>query len=122
MKDTFKNIGLLLLVAIASLFSASYFGSLYDLFLPVYDNTLGLGNDILVFVIGFPLAFIFISIFIFKLYGFGNKDKWVLILFLITITFLALIDIKHIYFPLIISLISFLSANLLTKIFNFKKN
>jgi len=108
MKDFLKNIILLVIVLFLSYFTAEYFGSWYDYFVPQYDNSLlSLSREGIFTLVGIPFAYIFFLIIVFQLFGSNNKNKWILAL-LIPPTLLWLsIDPNHIYLPLILGFIAF---------------
>ncbi len=117
MNNTIKNI-LLLVVAIAlSYFTADYFGGWYDKFSPQYDNTLGVGKDMLKSLVGSPFAYIFFTTLLLQSFGFGNRNKWTLWLLAPALLFFASGDLKHIYLPIILGLIAFGLAFVARKIF-----
>lgn len=121
MNNAIKNILLLIVVLVLSYFVADYFGSWYDKFSPQYDNTLGVGKDILKSLVGIPFAYIFFTIITFKLFGSGNKNKWTGWLLVLPFLFFASGDLKHIYLPIILALIAFGLAILIRKIFKISK-
>ena len=108
MKDFLKNIILLVIVLFLSYFTAEYFCSWYDYFVPQYDNSLlSLSREGIFTLVGIPFAYIFFLIIVFQLFGSNNKNKWILAL-LIPPTLLWLsIDPNHIYLPLILGFIAF---------------
>lgn len=117
MNNFIKNILLLVVVLILSYFVADYFGSWYDKFSPQYDNTLGVGKDLLISLVGMPFAYIFFTVLLFKLFGLGNRNKWVGWLLVPPFLFFASGDLKHIYLPVILGLIALGLTLLLRKIF-----
>ena len=117
MNNSVKNILLLVIVLIPSYFTADYFGGWYDKFSPQYDNTLGVGKDLLKSLVGAPFAYIFFTILLFKLFGSGNKNQWIGWLLVPPFLFFASGDLKHIYLPIILALITLGLATLLRKIF-----
>lgn len=118
MNNFIKNILLLVTVLALSYFTASYFGSIYDRFSPQYDDSwFSLTKQELVFLVGVPFAYIFFTILLFKLLAFGDKNKWTGWLLVPPFLFFASGDLKHIYFPITLGLISFGLATLLRKIF-----
>ncbi|MEK7117900.1 MAG: hypothetical protein AAB861_03965 [Patescibacteria group bacterium] len=117
MKNLFKNIFLLIVVLVLSYFAAEYFGTWYDYFAPLYDNTLGVGKGILKSLTGLPFAYIFFTILLFKLFGFGNKNKWIIWLLVPAVLFFGSGDIKHLYLPILLGLIALGLSTLLQKLF-----
>ena len=117
MNNFIKNILLLVAVLVLSYFTASYFGGWYDKFSPLYDNTLGLGKEFLRIIAGAPFAYIFFLILIFKLFGVSNKNKWIGWLLVPPFLFFASGDLKHIYLPIGLALISLGIAMVFRKMF-----
>ncbi len=114
MKNFFKNILLLVLVVALSYYLGIYFGYLYDYFSPQYDDSFfSLSKNELIFIVGIPFAYIFFTILIFKLFGFGNKKKLIIWTLAPAILFFLAGDLKHIYLPIILILLSFGLTNLL---------
>ena len=117
MNNVVKNILLLVVALILSYFTAEYFGSWYDKFSPLYDNTLGLGKEALRSITGIPFAYIFFTTLLFQSFGFGNRNKWTLWLLTPAMLFFASGDIQHIYLPVILALIAFGLAFVVRKVF-----
>lgn len=118
MNNIIKNILLLVAVLILSYFTAEYFGSLYDKFSPLYDSSFfPIPKEILVKMAGIPFAYIFFLILTLKLFGVGNRNKWIGWLLVPPFLFFASGDLKHIYLPIILALIAFGLSILLQKIF-----
>lgn len=117
MNTFIKNILLFAVAIILSYFTAEYFGSWYDRFSPQYDNTFGVGKDLLISLVGGPFAYVFFITLLLKLFGSGNQNKWTGWLLVPPFLFFASGDLKHIYLPIILALIAFGLAALLRKIF-----
>lgn len=118
MNNYIKNILLLVAALVLAYFSAEYSGSLYGYFSPQYDDSMiGLSKEALSFVDGTPFAYIFFTVLLFKLFGLGNKNKWIGWLLVPPFLFFASGDLKHIYLPIIFGLIAFGLATLIQKIF-----
>ncbi|OHA94549.1 MAG: hypothetical protein A3D37_01145 [Candidatus Zambryskibacteria bacterium RIFCSPHIGHO2_02_FULL_38_22] len=114
MNNFIKNFLLLVTVLMLSYFIAPYSGSLYDNFIP---GSLGGGAWIGTTkawqsIIGFPFAYIFFVILLFKLFGSGNKNKWTIWLLVPALLFFGSGDLKHIYLPIILGAVAFLLAKL----------
>ena len=116
MNNVVKNILLLIVTLVISYFSAGYFGFWYDRFSPQYDNTLGVGKALLESLVGVPFAYVFFTILLFKLFGLGNRNKWIGWLLIPPLLFFASGDIQHIYLPIILGLIAFGLAWVIRKI------
>ncbi len=118
MNNFIKNILLLVAVLVLSYFTADYFGSWYDKFAPLYDRSLiGLSKGDLMSLTGIPFAYIFFTVMLFKLFGLGNKNKWIGWLLVPPFLFFASGDLKHIYLPIVLALVALGLATLLRKIF-----
>lgn len=114
MKNVLKNVGLLSLVLVLSYFTAEWFGSWYDKFSPQIDDSwFSLSKGALTSIVGFPLAYIFFAIFIFQIFGFGNKKKLVIWLLIPALLFFGAGDLEHIYLPIILGLVAFTLAKLI---------
>ncbi len=115
-----KNVLLLVAVLILSYLTAPYFGSLYDKFSPQYNNSfLGTGKDLSIFIAGLPFAYVFFVPFLFELFGFGAKNKWIIWLLIPAVLLWISVDLYYIYLPIILCLIALLLAKLIN--FSFKK-
>lgn len=107
MKNFIKNITLLVVVLVLSYFTSMQFGFWYS------DLTGGLGGTWIgakgtwESIIGFPFAYIFFLILLFKLFALGNKNKWLIWLLVPALLFFGSGDLKHIYLPILLGLISF---------------
>lgn len=122
MNNFIKNILLLIVVLVLSYFTAQYFGSWYDGFSPLYDSSFfPLPKEVLINTAGFPFAFIFFTVLLFKLFGSGNKNKWIGWLLVPALLFFASGDLKHIYLPITLALIALGLATLLRKMFKDNK-
>lgn len=109
-----KNVILLGVVLILGYFTAEYFGGWYNKFAPLYDRSLiGLSTNDLIFVVGFPFAYVFFLTLIFQIFAWGNRVKWTLILLIPPTLLWILADIQHIYLPVILGLIAFGIAKLI---------
>ena len=110
-----KNILLFVLVLVISLATAPYFGALYDRFSPQQGSTFwGLDeNDALSFV-GFFVAYVFFTPFIFELLGKGNKKKWIIGLIVPPTLLWIFADIYYIYIPISLGLVGFALAKLIS--------
>jgi hypothetical protein len=119
MNNFIKNILLLVVSIVLSYFTAEYFGSLYDSFIPgsldsgAWIGTLKAWQSI----IGFPFAYVFFTILLFQLFGAGNRNKWTGWLLVPPALFFAAGDLRHIYLPIILGLISFGLAFVIRKVF-----
>jgi hypothetical protein len=112
-----RNTFLVIFALLASFISADYFGNLYSKLAPNTLNGAWIGGSSWEFVIGFPFAYIlFVTLFI-GIYGSGNKNKWIIWLLVPALLFFASGDIKHIYLPILLALLSFGLATLLQKLF-----
>lgn len=112
-----KNLGLLVIVLVLSYFTAEYFGNLYNYFVPQYDDSLlGLPRESAIAFSGVPFAYVFFTIFIFKLFGNHNKNKWILILLLPALIIYLLNGIRFIYLPIILGLIAFGLAKIVSMV------
>ncbi len=119
MNNFTKNTLLLIAVLVLSYFSASYFGSWYDNFTPgLLGDTAWIGTtSAWQSVIGFPFAYIFFTILLFKLFGTGNRNKWIGWLLVPPLLFFGSGDLKHIYLPIILGLIALGLSKVIQKIF-----
>src|SRR3989344_755671 len=95
MNNFVKNILLLIIVLALSYYTAEYFGTWYDKFSPQYDNTLGVSKALLISLAGFPFAYIFFTILLFKLFSFGNRNKWIGWLLVPPLLFFGSCDHQH---------------------------
>ena len=117
MKYVFKNVGLIIIALVLSKITASFFGSVYHQFVPLNDGSLlGLGNEALEFIAGFPFAYIFFTILLLKVFAEGNKKKWTGWLVAPAALFFAMGDLKYIYLPIILGAIAWGLAKLVQKI------
>lgn len=115
-----KNIGLLIVILIISYFTANYFGLLYDNFTPgsLGDKSWIGTPEAWQSIIGIPFAFIFFLILLFKLFGSGERNKWIGWLLVPPFLFFASGDLKHIYLPVILATVAYGLAILFRKIFH----
>lgn len=121
MNKFFRNILLLIIVLVLSYFTAEYFGALYDQFSYQYSNSfLGTERDLSIFIAGIPVAYVFFVIFIFKLFGAGNKKKWICWLLIPPFLFFVYGDLKHIYLLIILAAIAYGLSILLRKLLKLK--
>lgn len=108
MNNFIKNILLLVIVLVLSYFTADYFGSWYDKFSPQYSNSfLGTGKDLSLFIAGIPFAYVFFVTFIFTLFGFRSRKKWLIWLLIPPLLLWLSADRYFIYLPVILGLIAF---------------
>ena len=112
MKNFIKNLGLLIVVLVISYFTAEYFGMWYDKFSPQYDSFFGASSEVMRTVVGAPFAYVFFITFIFTLFGFGNRKKWLFWLLVPPTILWFLADKYYIYLPIILALIAFGLAKL----------
>ena len=118
MNNFLKNTGLFIVVLVLSYFTADYFGFIYDYFSPLYSRSIfALTKNELIFIMGLPFAYIFFTILLFKLFGFGNKNKWIIWLLVPAVLFFGSGDIKHLYLPILLGLIALGLSTLLQKLF-----
>lgn len=114
MKNVLKNIGLLGLVLFLSYYTSVFWGKLYDYFEPQYNNSfLNISDEGIFFLVGFPLAYTFFTPLLFKLFGFGRKNVWMVLLLIPPTLLWLLADINNIYLPLILGLIALALAKLI---------
>jgi|SRR3989338_6559133 len=108
MNNFIKNVLLLVIVFVSSYFLSPYFGSFYDYLTPgsLGDNAWIGTTSAWQSIIGFPFAYIFFVIILFKTFAWGNGDKWTLWLLAPALLFFASGDIQHIYLPIILGLIA----------------
>lgn len=117
MNNAIKNILLLVAVMVLSYFTATYFGTIYDFFSPQSDDSwFSFDKQALIFLAGLPFAYIFFIIILFKLFGSGNKNKWLGWLLVPPLLFFASGDLRHIYLPIILALIAWGLAILFRKV------
>jgi|SRR3989344_6626963 len=117
MKLVIKNLFLLVAVLVLSYFTAPYFGALYDYFVPQYDGSfLGLPKSYAVFIAGVPFAYVFFTVFIFKLFGSLNKNKWIIGLTVPALIVYLMNGMMFIYLPIFLGLIAFGLAKLINLI------
>jgi hypothetical protein len=120
MNKILKNILLIVATLVLSYFTAEYFGKIYDYFSPLYDSSFfPLSKEILISMAGLPFAYTFFTIILFKLFGAGNKNKCIGWLLVPPFLFFASGDLKHIYLPIVLALISLGLATILRKVFRF---
>ena len=118
MNNFLKNTGLFVVVLILSYFTANWFGAWYNKFSPLYDSSFfPLSKEELILLAGIPFAYIFFTILLFKLFGFGNKNKWIIWLLVPALLFFGSGDIKHLYLPILLGLIALGLSTLLQKLF-----
>jgi hypothetical protein len=119
-----KNILLFILVLTLSLATASYFGVLYDYFVPQSGaSLLGVSKDTAVSTAGIFFAYMIILPFIFELFGLGNKNKWILILLAPVILFYISDNLNLVYIPILASFSAFILAKLINFIISkFRKS
>lgn len=118
MNNLIKNVLLLIVVLVLSYFTAEYFGGWYDHFSVLFSRSIfALTEQELIFLVGMPFAYIFFTVLLFKLFAFGNKNKWTGWLLVPPFLFFASGDLKHIYLPIILALIAFGLAAPLRKLF-----
>jgi hypothetical protein len=116
MNNILKNILLLALVLVLSYFTADDFGRFYVLMFGQGGAWIG-SEKIWNLIIGFPLSLIFFLILVFYIWVFKTKKA---ILWLISPLLLwqISIDLKHIYLPISLALISLGLAAILRKVFS----
>ena len=122
MNNIVKNSLLFLVVLALSYFTAEYSGMLYDNFTPG-----SLGDESWIgttrawqSLIGIPFAYIFFTVLAFKLFGAGNRNKWIGWLLVPALLFFGSGDLKHIYLPITLGFIAFGLATLLRKVFKLR--
>ena len=116
MNNFVKNILLLVLVLIISYFAAGYFGGLYNYFSSLFSRSIfALTEQELIFFVGLPFSYIFFTVLLFKLFAFGNKNKWISWLLVPPFLFFVAGDLKHIYLPILLALIALGLSILLRK-------
>lgn len=117
MKNFLKNVFLLIFVLVLSYYTASYFGAIYNLLTPSQVGTTWIGTErSWQFAIGLPLGYIFILTFVFQIFGFGNRNKWMWWLLVPVMIFFAIGGVKYIYVPFAVWLIAFGLTILVRKI------
>lgn len=120
MNNTLRDILLFIIVLVLSYFTGEYFGAIYNKFAPIHDHSLlGLSTGDLIHLIGAPFAYIFFTILLFKLFAGGNQNKWIGWFLVPPALFFASGDLKHIYLPIILGLVAYSLAMLITKVFKF---
>ncbi len=110
MKNFLKNTLLFVAVLIISYFLSDIFGNWYDKFSPQYDNTRGVSKDILISLVGVPLAYIFFVPIFFE----SSKIKFWLLL--PAILYFVAGDFNHIYIPIILAIAGFVLGYLIRKL------
>ena len=111
-----RNILLFILVLVMSFATASYFGSLYNYFVPQDSSSmLGASKDTAIFTAGIFFSYVFLVPLIFELFGMGSKKKWIVVSLVPVILFYLSDNIKLVYIPILTAIIGFLLA----KIINF---
>ena len=112
-----KNIALLAVVLILSYFTAHWFGAWYDKFSPLHDSSIFPMNTYqLQLIVGSLFGYLFFTILIFQLFGYGNRNKWTLWLLLPPFLFFGSGDIRHLYLPIILGLVALGLATLINKL------
>ena len=108
---------MLILVLALCFLTAPYFGSWYDYFSPQSDSAFwGPDENGAIYLAGFPFAYIFFLVVTFKIFGWGNKNKWIGWLLVPAALFFAIGDIKHIYLPVALALVAWGLAILIRKV------
>ncbi len=96
----------ILLIAFSSVLSwlLSYrFGMLYEYFVPGASGSFVDGTSL----VGMPFAYVFLICFTFNAFGLGKKQIW-LFFALIPALLIYLLDISHVYYPIIIGIIGWM--------------
>lgn len=119
MNHFIKNILLFVVVMVASYLTSLYFGGVYDNLTPgLLGGKAWIGTTkAWQSIIGFPFAYIFFTILSFKLFAFGNRNKWIEWLLVPPFLFFASGDLRHIYLPIVLAMIALGLAALLQKVF-----
>jgi len=103
-----KNILFFILVLALSFAGSSYFGVLYNHFSPQRGSSFwGLDTEGAISFIGFLVAYVFFTTFIFGLSGFRKNKNWIIVLLIPPALLWIGADPAHIYIPIILGLIGF---------------
>ncbi len=118
-KNLIKNIVILIVVVICSLFLATQFSNIYERFFPqrVGGGLLTIPDSGVDYFLGLPLAYIFFLALLFTAFGGGKKYWWIGVLLIPAIIFEVYFDLAHIYFPIALGLIGWLLGFLVLKFF-----
>lgn len=113
-----RNILFVILVLALCFATAPYFGSLYDYFSPQEGSAFwGPDKSAAIYLAGFPFAYVFFLIITLKLFGQGNRNRWIGWLLVPALLFFGMGDIRHIYLPIALGLVAWGIASLVQKIF-----
>lgn len=110
-----KNLILLVVVLVLSYFTAPWFGSIYNLLAPGELDGAWIGSQSSwEFIIGLPFAYIFFTTLLIQAFGSGNKKKWIGWLLAPALLFFLSGDTAHIYLPIVLAIVAFGLAKLIT--------
>src|SRR3989344_2543922 len=106
-KNISLNILLLILALIISYYTAPFFGGWYDKISPQYDfSFFNLGKESVLFIVGFPISYVFLITILFSTFGFGRRKVWTGILLTPAVLLWLNADLRHIYIPIILIVIA----------------
>jgi len=109
MKNTVKNILILIIALAASYFLGFLFGRLYMTLIPnVNEGFFSFPSQAAEYIIGWPLSCIFFLLFLFTAFGGTKKYWWIGVALIPAILFEVTFDLQHIYFPVAIGLVGWL--------------
>jgi hypothetical protein len=115
MNNFAKNVLLLVIVLVLSYLTAGYFGLLYNVFVPYYENSFfSAPKESALLFNGFIFAYLFFFILVFQLL---NKNNRLALLLLLPAMGFFIIDWAHIYLPIVLGLIAWILATMFRKIF-----
>lgn len=119
LKSLIKNIVLIFFSVIMAYLLSLYFGVIYDFFFPKSIGNGGLfsiSHESGVYLIGIPLSFIFFLTLLFTAFGGEKKYWWIGILLIPSVAFELYFDFSHIYFPITLGVIGWVTGLLISKI------
>lgn len=102
-----KKIGLILVAIVLGIISAYFAGSWYYDLYPSY-GFFGWGGEAFIYLIGFPMGYLFFLFLFFTAFGGKKKYWWIGIAGAPALLFLAYFDFSHLYFHVLFPIVGWL--------------
>jgi len=119
MKSILKNLLLVVLAVLAGYLLATYFGQIYNYFVPQNnDSIFSLSQKAIYWLAGFPFAYTLFIPFLFQAFGAQHKKTWVIVLLVPAALLWLASDLAHIYLPVILGAIGWFLGKGINKIFS----
>ena len=97
---TLSNILIIIFATLLSWLLSYRFGMLYEYFVPGSGGSFIDGTGL----VGMPFAYVFFTPLFLNVFGFGKKNIWLTLAF-IPAFLIYLLDIRHVYYPIIMGVV-----------------